>query len=67
MLYSSGHIVLEEIETTNVLIMWILICFTGKVGLDEIVIGFLLPSLIALDEISCLLSNGVHYSLNVTR
>ena len=57
----------EEIEILNAVMMWILICFTGKVGLDEVVIGLLLSSLIALDEISCLLSDGVHYSLNVTR
>ena len=49
----------EEIATTNALSTWILVCYSGKVGLDEVVLGLLLPSLIALDEISCLLSDGV--------
>ena len=57
----------EEIETTNALIVWTLVFFTGKVGFDEVVVGLLLSSLIALDEISCLLRDGVHYCLNVTR
>lgn len=47
----------EKIAITNALILWILVCYSG---LDVVMLGLLLPSLIALDELSCLLSDGVH-------